>query len=355
MVSSGGRDVTPAEAPPPRSYGWYLVRRGEWFDSGMALQCSGQSGGVLTDDGDILGEIRDGDGLDTLIRMADEHRPGCDWAAGAGDEGERPELTVEERAEVHLKWVAGSRAGQRFAVLHRLDYNVWDAWQHPSHLDGQAVAGQSPPAQLTRNGVSYEMALTAVFRAMGDAMPEEFGVLYPPFELPAEQRTPSEAPLPMSYARYLTRRDDRGLSLECSGQTGGVFSADRTTLNWMEDGDSLDTLIRMADEHRPGCEWAVCPGDERERPELTVRKRAEVHLKWIMGSRAERNFAKLHRLDGNGWNAWLHPSRPEGQAVSEEPPVLATPDGVSYELALLAVFRGLDGEMPQEFKVVYLY
>ena len=202
--------------------------RGTWCGAltgsipGWRCSAAASPGASSADDGDILGEIRDGDGLDTLIRKADEHRPRCEWAAGAGDEGERQELTADERAEVHLTWVTGSRAGQRLAVLHRLDYNVWDAWQHPSYLDGQAVEGL-PPVRLTRNGVSYELALMAVFRAMGEAMPEEFAVLYPPFELPAEQRTPSEAPLPMSYARYLIRRDDRGLSLECSGQTGGVF------------------------------------------------------------------------------------------------------------------------------------
>jgi hypothetical protein len=30
---------------------------------------------------------------------------------------------------------------------------------------------------LTRNGISYEMALAAVFQAMGDEMPEEFRIL----------------------------------------------------------------------------------------------------------------------------------------------------------------------------------
>jgi hypothetical protein len=35
-----------------------------------------------------------------------------------------------------------------------------------------------PPVLLTRNGVSYEMALAAVFQAMGDEMPEEFRVVY---------------------------------------------------------------------------------------------------------------------------------------------------------------------------------
>jgi hypothetical protein len=35
-----------------------------------------------------------------------------------------------------------------------------------------------PPELLTRNGVSYEMALMEVILAMGDEMPEGFGVLY---------------------------------------------------------------------------------------------------------------------------------------------------------------------------------
>jgi hypothetical protein len=33
-----------------------------------------------------------------------------------------------------------------------------------------------PPVRLTPNDVSYEMALMAVFQAMGDEMPENFGV-----------------------------------------------------------------------------------------------------------------------------------------------------------------------------------
>jgi hypothetical protein len=32
-----------------------------------------------------------------------------------------------------------------------------------------------------------------------------------------------------------------------------------------------------------------------------------------------------------------------------------TPNGVSYEMALLAVFRAMSDEMPEELKVVYLY
>ena len=97
------------------------------------------------------------------------------WARCPADERERPELTVQKRAEVHLKWRQGFLAEKDFAVLHRLDDQVWDAWRQPSHLEGQRVVAE-PPVLLTRDGVSYEMALMAVFRAMGDEMPEEFGV-----------------------------------------------------------------------------------------------------------------------------------------------------------------------------------
>ena len=31
---------------------------------------------------------------------------------------------------------------------------------------------------VTPNGVSYEMALMAIFRAMGDEMPQDFAVYY---------------------------------------------------------------------------------------------------------------------------------------------------------------------------------
>jgi hypothetical protein len=151
----------------------------------------------------------------------------------------------------------GSREGQGFAVLHRLDYNVWDAWLHPAHLEGQ-TAGEESPVRLTRNGVSYEMALLAVSRAMGDAIPEEFAVAYrgdhpetgshpQPVEGPAGQRARS-APLPMSYARYLIRGNGLGIALHCSGRTGGVSSENGTELKRLQDGDSLDTLIRWADE-----------------------------------------------------------------------------------------------------------
>jgi hypothetical protein len=167
---------------------------------------------------------------------------------------------------------------------------------------------------------------------------------------------PSEGPLPMSYARYLIRRDDRldsGMSLSCSGRTGSISSDNGVSLKQIKDGDSLDTLIRWADEHRPQCEWAVSPADEREHPELTVQKRAEVHLRWTTGFQANHDFAVLHRLDYNVWDAWLHFSRVEGYRVTEDPPVLLTRNGVSYELALAAVSRAMGEEMPDTFAAVY--
>jgi hypothetical protein len=170
-------DPEPAAAPLPMSYARYLVRRADWLDSKMSLTCSGRTGGVCSDNGTILEEIKDGDSLDTLIRMADEHRPRCEWALCPGEEREHPELTVDKQAEIYLKWTRGRQASKDFAVLHRLDYRVWDAWLHPSHMEGTRVITE-PPVLLTRNGVSYEMALAAVVRAMGDEMPQEFRVVY---------------------------------------------------------------------------------------------------------------------------------------------------------------------------------
>jgi len=169
--------MEPSEAPLPMSYARYQIRRADWFDSKMALECSGRTGGVSSDNRVILDQIQDGDSLETLIRMADEHRPRCEWAVCPGDERERPELTVQNRAVVHLKWVTGILGENSFAVLHRLDYNVWDAWLQPRHMEGQ-IMREDPAVRLTRNGVSYEMALMAVFRAMGEEMPEDFGVVY---------------------------------------------------------------------------------------------------------------------------------------------------------------------------------
>lgn len=171
------RSAESAKAPLPMSYARYLIRRADWLDSKMALTCSGRTGGVNSDEGVILDQIKDGDSLDTVIRMADEHRPQCDWALCPADERENVELTVEKRAEVHLRWPTGRLADHDFAVLHRLDYQVWDAWLQPVRLNGARVIDE-PPELLTRNGVSYEMALAAVVEAMADEMPEGFGVLY---------------------------------------------------------------------------------------------------------------------------------------------------------------------------------
>ena len=352
-----GHDKEPSEGPLPVSYARYLIRSVDWFDSGMALVCSGRTGGVFSDDATILKEpIQDGDGLDTLIRIADEHRARCEGTVSPGGEREHPGLAVQKHAEVHLKWVTGSRADHSFAVLHRLDHNVWDAWLHPSHPDGQTVT-QEPPVRLTRNGVSYEMALTAAFRAMGEEMPEEFAVVYPPFELPAGQRTPEPLGplLPMSYARNLIRRKrSGGMRLACVGQTGGSGS-DEDVLTGIPDGESLDTLIRMADEHRMQCTWAVNPNGEREHPELTVQRRAAVHLKWVKDVLYANNFAVLRHLDHNDWDAWHQPWHLEGQIQREGPAVRLMRNGVSYEMALMAVFRAMGEEMPEEFQAIYIY
>jgi hypothetical protein len=64
-----------------------------------------------------------------------------------------------------------------FAKLYRLGHNVRDAWLHPLQLQGRKVR-EEPPLLLTCNGVSYEMALMTVFRAMGDDLPETFQVTY---------------------------------------------------------------------------------------------------------------------------------------------------------------------------------
>jgi hypothetical protein len=238
----------------------------------------------------------------------------------------------------------------------------------PSRVRDWALTAQ-PPASGDR--VAPAWVLDELLR-FGDRRPPDPDPYLQPAALPAGRRVPdtaaapqggrgparSEAPLPMSYARYLIRRNDSldsGRALHCSGRTGGVCSDNGSSLHAIQDGDSLDTLIRMADEHRPRCEWAVCPADERERPELTVQKRAEVHLRWVRGFAAERSFAVLHRLDYNVWDAWLHPWRMQGQSRIREQPVLVTPNGVSYEMALMAVFRAMGDEMPEEFMVAYIY
>ena len=56
-----------------------------------------------------------------------------------------------------------------------------------------------------------------------------------------------------------------------------------------------------------------------------MRKRAEVHLKGTFDWQASWSFAKLHRLDHNMWDAWLHPAHLDGHTVRKEPPERLTP------------------------------
>jgi hypothetical protein len=78
FVPAPSQQQVPGTAPSG-PYSRYMVRWADWFNSGMALQCGGKTGGVFSDDGDIVGMIQDGDSVATLMRMADEHRPRCEW------------------------------------------------------------------------------------------------------------------------------------------------------------------------------------------------------------------------------------------------------------------------------------
>ena len=344
FVSPSKLRQTPDPAPAG-PYARLLVRHADWFSSGMALQCAGDTGGVFSDDGEIVGMIRDGDSLATLMRMADEHRSHCEWETSVtGEKAEQPAFTPAE-ARFHAD-------GRTFAVLRRLDYNVWDAWLHPKAADDEAAG-----VRVTRNGVSYEMAFAAVCRAMGAAMPMEFARLYageqpdptpyPPFVPTPELWGQPEARLPMSYERQIIRNGMR--LLEC-GQIAGTHG-DATSLGGGVDGTSLAALIELAEENRPNTEWTLCPEDERSDPELTVQKNAEVDLCWVRGG--EDFFAALHRLDDGTWDAWLRPSS-VSVAESERPIELLTPVGVSYEMALAAVFRAMGDDMPTGFGLNYL-
>ena len=91
-----------------------------------------------------------------------------------GDERIDPELTVQKRAEVDLCWGMGGEP--YFAALHRLADGTWDAWLVPSHV--RSSSREEPTKLLTPAGVSYEMALAANFRTMGDDMPTGFGLNY---------------------------------------------------------------------------------------------------------------------------------------------------------------------------------
>ena len=55
--------------------------------------------------------------------------------------------------------------------------------QHVGHVAASCAPGKADGGRIVAraadpNTVSHEMALTAVFRAMGDEMPDEFAVVY---------------------------------------------------------------------------------------------------------------------------------------------------------------------------------
>jgi hypothetical protein len=91
---------------------------------------------------------------------------------------------------------------------------------------------------------------------LGDAGPrpasqDPFHDLFVPAA--SHQRAPGPAPSG-PYARYMIRQADwfsSGMALQCGGKAGGVYSDDGDILGMIEDGDSVATLMRMADEHRP--------------------------------------------------------------------------------------------------------
>jgi hypothetical protein len=340
FIPAPGREQEPDPAPAG-PYARYVVRLAEWFNSGMALQCGGQAGAYRDGDGHIVGMIHDGDSVAMLTRMADEHRPRCEWEGpAAGEEGAgKPAFTP---AEARLQ-----SAGRTFAVLRRLEHHTWDAWLRPAAPDPDtAAAGQ----RVTRGAVSYEMAFAAVFRALGAAMPADFTTAYA-----GEQPDPplGEARLPVSYERHLVRRDyGQGMALQESGQTAGISGREGTTLAGIADGTSLAALIQVADERWPLDGWTLCPERERMDPELTVQRNAEVDLCW--GTGGERYFASLHRLADGTWDAWLTPTHERVQGRREEPTELLTPAGVSYEMALAAVMRAMGDDMPAGFGLNYL-
>jgi hypothetical protein len=114
---------TPQQSPGPASsgpYARYMVRLAEWFNSGMALQCGGKSGGVFSDDGHIMGMIQDGDSVATLMRMADEHRPHCEWQTSvAVEEAGEPAYTPAEARLQSAAPVAAIASGCRKAARPR--------------------------------------------------------------------------------------------------------------------------------------------------------------------------------------------------------------------------------------------
>jgi len=172
----------PAIAPPsesrlPLSFERYLIR--STYDSqGMALQESGQTAGINGREGTSLADIPDGTTLSALLGAAEVYwgAGGTGWAWCPARERVNPELTVQQNAEVDLCWGMGGEA--YFAALHRFADGTWDAWVNPSRADVSPLRREEPTELLTPAGVSYETALAAVFRAMGDHLPAGFGLNY---------------------------------------------------------------------------------------------------------------------------------------------------------------------------------
>jgi hypothetical protein len=323
----------------PGPYARYQACLADWLDSGMALRCGVPAGGADPGDGHIVGMIHDGDSLATLRRMADEHRQQC--------EGDSP---VTPRSAAEPAWTPAEArlqaAGRTFAVLRRLEYNTWDAWLRPP--------GEAPDRRATRNCVSYEMALAAVFRAMGGDMPAEFTTTYAG-EQPAVAPT-SASLLPLSYERYMIRStfERQRMTLQESGDTAGIHGRDGTYMGDLPDGTTLSTLIGAADEHWPGDGWTSCSPLERKYPDFTMQQNNEVDLCWQIGG--ELIFAALHRFPDNTWDAWVIPMPADVTLLHRgEPTELLTPAGVSYEAALAAVFRAMGDDLPSGFGLNYLW
>ena len=198
------------------------------------MQCTGDAGGVYIGNGHIVGMIRDGDSVATLMRMADEHRPQCAWEAPVV-EGEAEEPAWKP-AEALIQ-----SGGRTFALLRRLDCNVWDAWLRP-----EVPVGEAAWTRVTRNGVSYEMAFFAVYRAMGVALPAEFAAVYAgeqpdptpypkPFVPTPELWAQPESRLPVSYERHMVRFPrGHGMWLHESGQVEASTAGTET--RWAASG-----------------------------------------------------------------------------------------------------------------------
>jgi hypothetical protein len=175
----------------------------------------------------------------------------------------------------------------------------------------------------------------------GSAGQDQFRNLFVPA---TSQQGPDPAP-PGPYARYVVRLADwfnSGMALQCGGQADGDDGDDGHIVGMIHDGDSVATLMRMAEEHRPQCEReAPVAGEAAGEPAYTP---AEARLQ-----SAGRTFAVLRRLDYHTWDAWLRPAGAHGAAAG----LRVTRNGFSYEMAFAAVFRAMGAAMPADFTTVY--